>query len=158
LRQLTVELVRRTGGGNEQHLVEFGLLAALLGQDQMTQVNRIKRAAKDAQAHARTSATKCRSQSDGFQPLRDLLGRDQVAGARARTNSAGALPSRFGADVAFPERPGAALARANHIDRAALLAVVENAIAVALFPQRSATVADFGEASDELGARYADEP
>ena len=41
----------RPRGRDEPHLVQPGLLAALLGHDQMGQVNGIKRAAQDADAH-----------------------------------------------------------------------------------------------------------
>jgi hypothetical protein len=50
-RQLALLLVRRTGRGNEQDLVEAGLLAALLRHDQVPQVDRIKRAAENADTH-----------------------------------------------------------------------------------------------------------
>src|SRR5579883_2787406 len=54
-------------------------------------------------------------------------------------------------EVAFPERPGAALARADRVDRAALLAVVEDTVAVGLFTQGSAAVGDAGVNLGEFG-------
>src|SRR5207244_6000861 len=56
-RQRPFLLVRRTGGGDEQHLVQARLLPALLRQDLMSQMNGIERAAEDAQTHVRNLAT-----------------------------------------------------------------------------------------------------
>jgi hypothetical protein len=46
-----IQLMRGSRGRDEPHLVEPGLLAALLGRDQMGQVNGVKRASQDAHAH-----------------------------------------------------------------------------------------------------------
>ena len=46
-----VRLVRRVGARHEPDLVEPGLVAALLGQDQVAHVDRVERAAEDADAH-----------------------------------------------------------------------------------------------------------
>src|SRR5262249_20685956 len=49
--EFLVELVRRSGGGHEQHLVEAALFAALLRQDQVAIGDRVERAAEDAESH-----------------------------------------------------------------------------------------------------------
>ena len=45
-------LVRRIAGGNEPHLVEPALLAAPLGQEQVSEVDRIERSAEKTESHA----------------------------------------------------------------------------------------------------------
>src|SRR5204863_289318 len=47
-------------------------------------------------------------------------------------------PCFLGLDVALPERPGAALSRPDRVDGAALLPVVEDAVAGSAFAQRPA--------------------
>jgi hypothetical protein len=46
-------LVRRAGGRDEPDLIEAALLATLLGQDEMPEVNGVEGAAEDADAHNR---------------------------------------------------------------------------------------------------------
>jgi hypothetical protein len=55
---------------------------------------------------------------------------DQFTLARAGTNRARPLPSFLSNNVAFPKRPGPALAWPNRIDRASRLSIVEDAITV----------------------------
>src|SRR5262245_553143 len=88
------------------------------------------------------------SQPDHLQPARDLLRRDQVALARARTDLARPLPGFRGGDVALPKRPGAALPRPHRVDGAAGGLVVEDAVAAGLLAQRPAAV---GAASVQAG-------
>jgi hypothetical protein len=49
--KLSILFMGRPSGGNEPDLVEVGLLAAVFGDDQVHAVNRIKRAAEDANPH-----------------------------------------------------------------------------------------------------------
>src|SRR5207253_2620469 len=69
---------------------------------------------------------------------RDFLCRNKVSLARTRTCLAGFLPVLGRAHVAFPERPGPALARTHGVDRAAGLAIVKNAIPVGFFAKAAA--------------------
>src|SRR5262249_28345465 len=80
------------------------------------------------------------SEANHLEPCDDLLRGDEVAFARAGTDFTGSLPGLGSGDVAFPERPGATLARPNRIDRAAALAVVEDAVAIVLLAQRPAAL------------------
>lgn len=63
--QLVGLLVRRAGGRHEQHLIELGLFATLLGQDEVPQVHGIERAAENAQAHIEDSVTVSPARADG---------------------------------------------------------------------------------------------
>src|SRR4051794_1139092 len=64
-------------------------------------------------------------QADELQAFRDLFGGDQLAAAGARADLARPFPVGGGGDVALPERPGAALRRADGVNGAAPVAVVK---------------------------------
>jgi hypothetical protein len=74
-------------------------------------------------------------QANDLQTASDFLGTDQVAACRSRTFLAGLFPSFGGKDRAFPERPSPTLTRANRVDRATQLTIIENAITVGFFFQ-----------------------
>src|SRR5262249_27223146 len=67
------------------------------------------------------------------------------------------LPGLGGLDIAFPERPGAALARPHVIDGTSRFAVVEDAIAVGLFAQSTAAAGHARVQADDLFDRLAAE-
>src|SRR5262249_21129700 len=75
---------------------------------------------------------------DDVQAACDFLRGDEVAGAGTGAAFTGLLPGRLGVDVAFPERPGAALARPHRVDGAAGGPVVGHAVGVELFAQGAA--------------------
>src|SRR5207247_11338597 len=75
------------------------------------------------------------SNTDDAQPARDFLFRDPIALPGAWADCARPLPGLLGLHVAYPERPGATLPRADRIDRTTLGAIVEDAVAVLLFPE-----------------------
>src|SRR5262245_1949613 len=90
------------------------------------------------------------SQRDDIHSPSDFLDRNQLALAGAGTRSAHPVPGFPRAQVAVPERPGAALARPHRVDRAAGAAVVKHAIAVRLLAQRAAAVVFLGMDGDEF--------
>src|SRR5436190_16638947 len=63
-----------------------------------------------------------------LQPAGDLLDRDDLALPGPGADAAGALPVLGRRDVALPERPGAALRRADRVDGAPLPGVEEDAV------------------------------
>src|SRR5262249_32492741 len=84
------------------------------------------------------SLTGAGQQLEDLQPPRNLLRRDQVSLPRPRADLARLPPVLRRADVALPERPGAALPRPGRVDGAAPFAVVKDAIAVGLLAQAAA--------------------
>src|SRR5579875_248321 len=72
---------------------------------------------------------------DDLQASRNFFFGNQLPLSRAGTDFAGTLPGFRREDIAFPERPGPALRRPHFVNGAALLVVVENAIAIALLAQ-----------------------
>src|SRR5262245_23462812 len=76
------------------------------------------------------------SDADDIHPPRDLLRRDQVALPGAGADLTRRLPRLRRDDVALPERPGAALARARRVDGTPGGLVVEHAVAVGLLAER----------------------
>ena len=76
--------------------------------------------------------------SNELQASSDFFDGNQFALAGAGANLAGLLPGFRRGDVALPERPGPALRRPYRVDGAALFAVVEDAIAVALLAESPA--------------------
>src|SRR5205085_1278262 len=71
-------------------------------------------------------------------------GGNQVAGAGAGADLARLLPRFRRADVALPERPGAALLGPHLVNGTAGGAVVKHAVAVELLAQRAAAMGEAG--------------
>ena len=74
-------------------------------------------------------------QSDYLEPAGNLFRRNQFSLTRTWAHSAHRFPGFWGMDIAFPERPGAALSGPNGIDRATSLPVIKYAISVNHFAE-----------------------
>src|SRR6516162_6314523 len=74
-------------------------------------------------------------QADYLQAPSYLLGRNQLTLSGAGADLTRLLPALGRGDVALPERPGATLPRPDRVDSAALLPVIEHAVAVELLAQ-----------------------
>ena len=137
LRGLPVELVEVN---SDQPVPRDGSIYLMGGGEDLPQTLAARRLLADGGLHdAAARGAVVFAVCAGYQ----LLG-TEFAVAGAGTDRTGFLPVVRGGDVALPERPGAALRRADRINGATLFPVVEHAVAVQLLAQGEATVAHPG--------------